>query len=152
MLEVSIGVPPRVRRLWLPFERVRAVAPARRVTPLPATPPVLLGLTRWLGALVPVFDPVPLFDATPAGGADTLVVLGEAGEVLALLAHGARQASEAHALGPLGADEPALVLALGPSGQWVIDVDALLADPRLVIDQRAAPSEQRPERRSEQRT
>ena len=53
------------RRLELPAARVREVASATTVTPVPTAPPPVVGLTQLRGHIMPVLDLIAVTDGEP---------------------------------------------------------------------------------------
>lgn len=120
---------------------LHAVVPRARWTRLPGAPPALLGLTAFRGEPLAVFDLRALLggDQQPVGG-QVAVVLGEDAPELALAADELegvlRVRDEQLRPPPPGAAGLARIPTCGvlESGVAVLDAVALLADPRLVIE------------------
>jgi purine-binding chemotaxis protein CheW len=125
----------------LPARAVREVRPFGACTPLPATPSFVVGLVNVRGRLLAVLDLRPLLDsplAAPQPGASLLVVAANGMEV-GLLADAVIEVRHS-------ADElaPAPSATAGRSAAWVrgvdrdlnlrLDLAALLADPRLIVN------------------
>ena len=127
--------------LELPMASVVEVTLLPRWVPLPGTPRHLLGLARVGSALAPVFDIGPLVTgrATERGADARLITLSGAGPALSFVAEAVLDTVASptdRAAAP--DDAPAFVAGITSSGELFVDPDALLADPRLMVDQRDA--------------
>lgn len=122
---------------------VREVSPLRELTPLPCTPPFVLGIVNVRGQVLPVFDLKKLFDLPEEGLTDLhriIVVRGHDIELglLADLSLGVRSI-------PLSALQPSLPTLTGIRGDYlkgvtaerlvVLDLASLLADPRIIVNE-----------------
>jgi len=125
----------------VPAQSIREVRPLGDCTPLPSTPPFVVGLVNVRGRLLAALDIRPLLDIAPAPpqpGA-YLLVLATNGMEVGLLADAVIEVRR-------GADDLAPVpsTAAGRGAGWVRGVDrqlnllldpaALLADPRLIVN------------------
>jgi purine-binding chemotaxis protein CheW len=110
VLLVEVGA----RRLALPTNRIREVANAGTVTPVPLAPPPIAGLTQVRGQILPVLE---LADPprTPRPN-DALVVLEDGGVRAALLVD--------------------RVLGVDRGDAQIFDVEGLFARVRATIEQR----------------
>jgi purine-binding chemotaxis protein CheW len=125
----------------LPACAVREVQPFGAYTPLPATPPFVVGLVNVRGRLLAALDIRPLLDSPPAAprpGA-ALLILAANGIEVGLLADVVIEVR--HSDDDLA---PVPSATAGRSAAWVRGVDrqlnlrldpaALLADPRLIVN------------------
>jgi purine-binding chemotaxis protein CheW len=126
-------------RYRLPIGAVREVVPLQRYTPLPATPPFMVGLVNVRGWLLPLLDLRPLLQL-PAARPDGYVLIVNAGTIeVGLLADEvvevARHSRELVAT-PAAAAGRAIpwVRGVDPELRLVIDPTVLLADPQLIVD------------------
>ncbi|EYF04591.1 chemotaxis protein CheW [Chondromyces apiculatus] len=123
--------------------RIRGVAEILRLTPLPHAPPEVAGLTVRGGSVLPVFYlravlGLPL-SALPEHG--RMVLLGAKEEDQLGLVVDAIEGTARLDLSTLreppptvAAEVKAVLLGMDPQGTMVLDLDALLASPRLIID------------------
>jgi purine-binding chemotaxis protein CheW len=120
---------------------VREVYPLKDLTPLPCTPPFVLGIVNVRGRILPVFDLKNFFDLPEQGLTDLhRVILIEGNEMeLGLLADvtvGVRSI-------PADSLQPALSTFTGIRSQYlkgvtaerlvVLDVARILADPKIIV-------------------
>lgn len=122
--------------IW-PTVAVRSVDPLPSWVRVPSGPRHLLGLSRVDGALGPVFDIGPLITgrATELGEEARLVTLTGAAPALSFVVAAVHDTFEAPAeITDAPEDAPSFVLGVAPGGELALDPDALLADPRLVVD------------------
>ena len=122
---------------------LREVLRFQELTPLPATPASLIGITNVRGQLLPVFDLRKLFAVTAGDATDSagILVLGGERAEFGVLADAVFEVSR------LGTDEvlepPGSVAGVAreylrgvtEKALVVLDGAVLLADPRLIIDQ-----------------
>jgi purine-binding chemotaxis protein CheW len=122
---------------------VREVARLTRFTPVPGTPPFVLGVTSLRGEILALFDLRPLLGVVAVGVTDLgrIVVLGEHRREFGLLADSASEIACVAAAG-LAQSESAwgrvYVRGVAPDGLIVLSGEALLGDPQLNIDSRSA--------------
>ena len=117
---------------------VREVARLTRFTPLPGTPPYVLGVTSLRGEILALFDLRHLMGIVAGGVTDLcrIVVLGEHRCEFGLLADFATEMLQvpAKSLTPPEAGwGRACVRGVSPDGVIVLSGEALLSDPRLTI-------------------
>ena len=120
---------------------VREVCPLKDLTPLPCTPPFVLGIVNVRGRILPVLDLKKLFDLPEEGLTDLhrIIVLEGHDMVLGLLADatvGVRSI-------PADSLQPSLPTLTGIRGEYlkgvtaerlvVLDVGRILADPRIIV-------------------
>jgi purine-binding chemotaxis protein CheW len=120
---------------------VREVYPLKDLTPLPCTPPFVLGIVNVRGRIVPVFDLKGLFDLREQGLTDLhRIILIEGNELeLGLLADvtvGVRSI-------PADSLQPSLSTFRGIRSEYlkgvtserlvVLDVARILADPKIIV-------------------
>jgi purine-binding chemotaxis protein CheW len=118
---------------------VREVARLTRFTPVPGTPPFVLGVTNLRGEILALFDLRHLLGVVPEGVSDLgrIVVLGEHRREFGLLADAANEmlcvpgASLAQTETAWGR---AYLRGVSPEGVIVVSGEALLSDPQLTID------------------
>jgi purine-binding chemotaxis protein CheW len=118
---------------------VREVARLTRFTPVPGTPPFVLGVTNLRGEILGLFDLRHLLGIVAQGVTDLgrIVVLGEHRREFGLLADAASEvlyvptASIAPTEAAWGR---AYVRGVSPDGLIVLSGEALLADPQLTFD------------------
>jgi purine-binding chemotaxis protein CheW len=132
-------------RYALPAASVREVLPLGICTPLPAVPPFIVGLVNVRGRLVAALDIRPLLAVpiVPLGPAAMLLIIGPDEAMVGLVAD--RVVAVEHAVSKL---TPTLSSAAGRDTLWLRGVDeqlslhidpvALLADPRLLVNQEEA--------------
>lgn len=127
----------------LEARHVREVCPLRSLTPLPCTPPFLLGIVNVRGRIVPVIDIKKFFDLPDQGLTDLHhIILVRGGDLeLGLLADaigGVRRISA----DSLQASLPTLtgiradyLKGVTVERLVVLDLDRILADPKIVVDE-----------------
>ncbi len=124
----------------VPLEAVRVVHIIRRLTPLPGVPLIFAGLLAIRGGHVTALDLVRFLEPGASGrerhlaDATKAVVVGPEGREIAILAEeleGIQEIFAGDVRSIEGAPEGAPISQLGPEGIQIIDVPALLADPRL---------------------
>jgi purine-binding chemotaxis protein CheW len=125
----------------LPVRFVLEVQPLGRYTALPGTPAIVVGLVNVRGRLLAALDFRPLLDIaqTPPPPGAALLIVSAGGVEVGLLADSVLEVRRGDAV---LATSPAA--SAGQSAAWVrgvdshlclqIDLPALLADPRLVVD------------------
>jgi purine-binding chemotaxis protein CheW len=128
-------------RYSVPAHFVREVQPLTRYTPLPATPPFVLGLVNVRGKLLTVLDIRPLLDMaqTPPGPQSFLFIVSANGMEVCLLTDGVIEVR--HSDVNLA---PALSTTTGGGATWIrgvdqdlnvlIDPPLLLSDPRIIVN------------------
>lgn len=118
---------------------VREVARLTRFTPVPGTPPFVLGVTNLRGEILALFDLRHLLGVVAEGVTDLgrIVVLGEHRREFGLLADAASEILYVAGTS-LAQMETAwgriYVRGVSPDGVIVLSGEALLSDPRLTID------------------
>jgi purine-binding chemotaxis protein CheW len=128
-------------RYALETRHVREVCPLKDLTPLPCTPPFVLGIVNVRGRILPVFDLRKLLDLPGQGVNDLHRIILIEGNALALglLADavvGVRSI-------PVNSLQPSLPTLSGIHSEYlkgvtgdrliVLDVDRILADPRIIV-------------------
>jgi purine-binding chemotaxis protein CheW len=140
LVELAVG-PERVA---VPLGHVQEIQPLKGLTPVPGAGPYWAGVVNLRGQLYPVLDLRPYLrlpaDGPPDGG--HIVVVAGAGFKAALWAgdvHGLRELPpEQLQAPPLAADgAPGVVAGVTADLLTVLDLDALLADPRLLLQEEA---------------
>ena len=122
---------------------VREVARLTRFTPVPGTPPFVLGVTSLRGEILALFDLRHLLGVVAVGVTDLgrVVVLGEHRREFGILADSASEILCVPRAG-LAQSETAwgrsYVRGVSPGGVIVLSGEALLSDPQLTIDPRPA--------------
>jgi purine-binding chemotaxis protein CheW len=127
--------------------QVHDVQPLRELTPLPCTPPFLRGLVNLRGRLVAVIDLKRFFGLSEPGITDLhRIVLLRKGDVeIGLLAdtvEGVHVIGKHHiqpAPPTVGGIAAEYIAGVTPDRLVVLDADAILDDPRLVIDEDVGP-------------
>jgi len=122
---------------------VQDVHPLRDLTPLPCTPPFVLGIVNVRGRILPVLDLRKFFDLPERGLTDLhriILVRGNDLElgVLADVIVGVRSAAAGSlqpSLPTLEGIRAAYLKGIGEERLVVLDVDAILADPKLIVDE-----------------
>lgn len=125
---------------------VRVVHPLEQLTPIPCTPPFVLGIVSLRGEILSVIDIRRFFDLPIQGLSDlNKVIVLEAGAmrcgVLADAIVGVRRVASAdfQAALPTLTDRRADYLAgITPERTVVLDAAKLLGDPRIVVDEQVA--------------
>lgn len=130
-------------RYGLDIDRVREIKPCEDLTPMPATPPFWLGLVNLRGHLYPVLD-LARYLGHRVDGADanataqTVLIVGN-GMTIGLRVdevpevRTVRVAEIGPSLVEASADRPHVHAGLTADLLSIIDIDALLADPALVV-------------------
>lgn len=120
---------------------VREVLPLRDLTPLPCTPPHLLGIVNVRGRILPVFDIKRFFDLPDQGLTDLhrILLIHGHGLELGLLADAVTGTRSL----PVDGLQPPLptltgiraeyLLGLTPEGLVVLDLERILTDPKIVV-------------------
>lgn len=129
-------------RYGVDADRVGEVRPLAELTPLPGTPPFWAGIVNVRGTLYPVLDLRRYFDlpaADPGDHAQKVVLVSAAGLTVGLMVEDASgvRAVPADAIRPPlgGASEAVIATVRGVTDDLlaILDVEALLPDPRLVV-------------------
>ena len=122
---------------------VREVYPLKDLTPLPCTPPFVLGIVNVRGRILPVFDLKNFFDLPEQGLTDLhrIILIGGNEMELGLLADitvGVRSI-------PADSLRPSLATFTGIRSEYlkgvtaerlvVLDVARILADPKIIVDE-----------------
>jgi purine-binding chemotaxis protein CheW len=130
-------------RYALPTAAVREVYPFKDLTPLPCTPPFVLGVINVRGQILPVIDIKKFFDLPQQGITDlhkVIIVQHEAMElgILADLIVGVRTVS-------LNALQPSLPTLMGIREEYlkgvtaerlvVLDAARILTDPKIIVQE-----------------
>jgi purine-binding chemotaxis protein CheW len=120
---------------------VHEVYPLKDLTPLPCTPPFVLGIVNVRGRILPVFDLKKFFDLPEQGVTDLhrIILLEDNGVELGLLADavvGVRSI-------PADSVQPSLPTLTGIRSEYlkgvtaerlvVLDVARILADPKIIV-------------------
>jgi purine-binding chemotaxis protein CheW len=129
-------------RYGVDADRVREIRSLAELTPVPGTPPFWVGVVNVRGTLYPVLDLHRYLDLPGADSGDQtrkVVLVSAAGLAVGLMveeASGVRPVA-ADAVGPPlgGASEALTATVRGVTDDLltILDVEALLADPRLVV-------------------
>ncbi|MBI2215843.1 MAG: purine-binding chemotaxis protein CheW [Candidatus Rokubacteria bacterium] len=130
-------------RYAVDMRHVAEVLPLRGLTPMPCTPPFILGVVHHRGRILPVVDLRRWFGlpGDEIGEGHRIVTVEAADAVFGLLAESAARALKISAsdLGPLPAavpgDRRALFLGSTPDLIAVLDLPALARDPRLEVNE-----------------
>ena len=122
---------------------VREVARLARFTPVPGTPPFVLGVTSLRGEILALFDLRQLLGVVAVGVTDLgrIVVLGEHRREFGLLADSASEITCVAGTSLAQSESAwgrAYVRGVDPGGLIVLSGEALLGDPQLTIDSRSA--------------
>ena len=119
---------------------VREVQPLAGYTPLPGTPPFVLGLINLRGRLLTALDLRPLLGvpASPPRAGATLLIVSAGGMELGLLADAVLEIRRAEsqlstALSAAEGQAPAWVRGIDSRLTLLLDLAGLLADPRLLV-------------------
>ncbi len=132
-----------MERYAVETRHVREVQPLRQLTPLPCTPAFVLGVVNLRGRMLPVLD-LKEFVGLPQGGLTDLhriIVVGDDTQEFGILADigvGVRRLradslqTSLTTLGGMGAD---YVKAVTSEHVVVLDMDRILADPRILVDE-----------------
>jgi purine-binding chemotaxis protein CheW len=128
-------------RYGVDIHSMREVLPEAHIAPLPGLPAPWLGLVNCRGHLYPVLDLSQYLTQRTHTVAERmgakLMVVEAAGLEVALLVDDVPETVEMlpEEMGPPLADPRALSPGTGPRLLVVLDLDALLSDPTLVVDQ-----------------
>ena len=124
---------------------VREVYPLKDLTPLPGTPPFVLGIVNLRGHILPVLDIKKFFDLPEQGLTDlhSVIVIRGHGLELGLLADvivGVRSIS-------MECLQPSLPTLIGIRGDYLkgvtverlvlLDLDYILSDPKIIVHEEA---------------
>jgi purine-binding chemotaxis protein CheW len=130
-------------RYAIPTADVREVYPLKNLTPLPCTPPYVLGIINVRGQILPVIDIKRFFDLPQQGITDlhrVIIVHNEEVElgIVADIMVGLR-------VMPLNALQPSLPTLTGVREEYlkgvtadrlvVLDVAKILADPKIIVNE-----------------
>jgi purine-binding chemotaxis protein CheW len=129
-------------RYGIEIAHVEDVFPLRELTPVPCTPPLVLGVINHRGRVLPVLDLRRLLDLTGEGIAEgSRVVAVEIGGMSAgLYGDGVEGIVELglDELSPvsttLGGERQAFLRGVTPDMLAVLDLDALIRDPRMAVN------------------
>ena len=130
-------------RYAIETRHVQDVHPLRDLTPLPCTPPFVLGIVNVRGRILPVLDLKKFFDLPEPGLTDLHRIIQVRGNdlefgVLADVIVGVRRVAAASlqpSLPTLEGIRAAYLKGIGEERLVVLDVDAILADPKLIVDE-----------------
>lgn len=126
---------------------VREVLPLRELTPLPGTPPFVLGIVNVRGRILPVYDIKKFFDLPDQG-------LTDLHRILLIQGHGLELGLLADAIAgtrtlPLEVLHPPLPTFTGVRAEYlrgltaeglvVLDLERLLTDPKIIVHEEAEP-------------
>jgi purine-binding chemotaxis protein CheW len=137
LLEFRVGS----ERYALEIRHVQDVHPLRDLTPLPCTPPFVLGIVNVRGRILPVLDLKKFFELPEQGLTDLHRIILVQGNDLdfGLLAD---VIVGVHSV-PTGGLQPALptftgiradyLKGIGEGGLVVLDLDRILSDPKIII-------------------
>lgn len=130
-------------RYAVEYDYVKEVCPCKELTPLPCTPPFVLGIVNVRGRILPVFDLKRLFDLPEKGLTDLhriILIQGNDLELglLADLIIGVQSI-------PVASVQPSLATLTGVRSEYVkgvtserlvvLDLARLLADPRIIVQE-----------------
>jgi purine-binding chemotaxis protein CheW len=128
-------------RYALETRHVQNVHPLRELTPLPCTPPFVLGIVNVRGRILPVFDLKKFFELPEQGLTDLhRIILVQGNDLeLGLLADvivGVRSVA-ADSLQPslptLTGIRADYLKGIGEEGLVVLDLDRILSDPKIIV-------------------
>jgi purine-binding chemotaxis protein CheW len=128
-------------RYALETRHVQNVHPLRELTPLPCTPPFVLGIVNVRGRILPVFDLKKFFELPEQGLTDLhRIILVQGNDLeLGLLADvivGVRSVA-ADSLQPslptLTGIRADYLKGIGEEGLVVLDIDRILSDPKIIV-------------------
>jgi purine-binding chemotaxis protein CheW len=130
-------------RYALETRHVQEVHPLRELTPLPGTPPFLLGIVNVRGRIVPVLDLKKFFELPEQGLTDlhrVILVHGDDIElgVLADSTHGVHDVTAATlqpSLPTLTGIRAQYLLGVTAARVVVLDFDRVLSDPSIIVRQ-----------------
>jgi purine-binding chemotaxis protein CheW len=130
-----------VERYALEIRHVQGVHPLRDLTPLPGTPPFVLGIVNVRGRILPVLDLKKFFDLPEQGLTDLhRIILVQGNDLdfglLADVIVGVRSVPTAclqPALPTLTGIRADFLKGIGTGGLVVLDMDRILSDPKIII-------------------
>lgn len=132
-------------RYGIEIAHVEDVFPLRELTPVPCTPPLVLGVINHRGRVLPVLDLRRLFDLTGQGVAEGSRVaaveigglrVGLYGDgVEGIVEVGVDEVSPASTI--LGGERQAFLRGVTRDLLGVLDLDALVRDPRIAVNDEA---------------
>jgi len=131
-----------VERYGIEAAHILEVVPVMELTPVPCTPPFVLGVMNHRGRILPVLDLRRLFElggqGVPAGGRVAAVEAGGmtfgvfAEAVIGTVTVGAHQVAPPPVV--LTGDRQALIEGVTGEMVAVLDLEALARDPRIVVN------------------
>jgi len=130
-------------RYGVEIRHVREVQPASPPTPVPGVPDFWAGVVNVRGGLYPVLDLGRYMGSTAGSGDGMLVLVSAAGVTVGLLVDDVPEAREirtSDVRSPLsGGPDPKSRAIRGTTADLlsVLDLDALLSDPQLVVERQA---------------
>ncbi|MBN1681635.1 MAG: chemotaxis protein CheW [Anaerolineae bacterium] len=125
----------------LPLDMLSMVHQHVAVVPVPCTPPFVAGIANIRGHIVPVLDLSALLGVQDNNEITALVVIGNedmsfalqvssVGEVITLTLNSIREIPAA-----LGLVRPGYIQGVFPDGTILLDINAILNDPALIIEE-----------------
>lgn len=128
----------------LPMDALTAVYEGHSVVPLPTVPAFVAGIANVRGRILPVLDLAALMGVTSDTRKQALVVVTNSETSVAFCAESVGEAAAVniHTLQPVpGALNPArsaYLRGILPGGLALLNVDAILNDPALIVDETVA--------------
>lgn len=130
-------------RYGIETTHVRGVISLRELTPVPCTPPVILGVVNYRGGILPVLDLRGLFKLPGQGITDggRVVAVEAGGMTFGIFADAVagtiRVAAHEIALPPMTLSTGRQACIRGVTGEMVavLDLEALARDPRIVVNE-----------------
>jgi purine-binding chemotaxis protein CheW len=125
---------------------VREVYPLKDLTPVPCTPPFMLGVVHIRGQILPVIDIKKFFDLPETGITDMhMVVVVEADNIeMGILVDAVSGVAEV----PVAALQDSLPTLTGIRGKYlrgisdrqtvILDVPCIVSDPKIIVDEEVA--------------
>lgn len=130
-------------RYGIETTRVLEVVPLREWTPVPSTPPFILGVVNHRGRILSILDLRKLFDLSGQGvtAAGRVVAVEAGGMTFGIYAEAVLGMVQVQEVAPppvtLAGDRQALVRGVTAEMVAVLDLEALARDQRFVVNQEA---------------
>lgn len=128
-------------RYAMPIDKLTAVYEGIAVVPVPCTPPFVSGIANVRGYMISILDLAHLLDVPDDDVEDQNVLIVVSNETMRLgyrvdqIGEVRNFAKDELASVPANFDNGAYVKHILPDGTALLDIDALLDDPRIIVDE-----------------